>query len=125
MQYILREIAGEERGKVKKAWIKYKKIKIDGKRKGRGKEGEHARGKCRKGRTGGIGESGGEDRISEESRKERERGRERERERRNVEWEEWRICFLNIAGLERKEREFMKNLSQLKVIVMTETCLDV
>ena len=41
-----------------------------------------------------------------------------------MEWEEWRICFWNIAGLERKDREFMKHLGQREVIVMTKTWLD-
>ena len=74
-------------------------------------EEQNARGKCRKKRTGGMRESGREDRISEESRK--------GREKRNVEWEEWRICFWNISGLGRKDREFMKNLGQWEVILMT------
>ena len=79
-------------------------------------EAQKARGKSRKKRTGGMRESGREDRISEESRK--------GKERRNVEWEEWGICFWNIAGLERKDRAFMQNLGQWEVIVMTETWLD-
>ena len=44
------------------------------------------------------------DRILEENRK--------ERERRNVEWEEWMICFWNIEELERKDREKKESIGK-------------
>ena len=48
----------------------------------------------------------------------------REDEKRKEGWKEWKIGYCNIAGPDRKNNDYMRNLEQWEVVVMIETWLD-
>lgn len=59
-----------------------------------------------------------------EKKEEREEKRKKRGKRNEKEKEGWGIAFWNVAGLERKEKDFFKGLEEWEVIIMTETWVE-